>query len=504
MGGSSSFGSGPKDEHSMMSSVEYNVVADGTGRNEDANAMTALGVEVKERFRDMRTAFLKMDQNHDGRISKKELLDLCRQWNIPQSEAQRVIRAADLDHNGTLDFAEFAQRFDPFEGSLQDDAFYSTGVSQTTAVHDRPIKCGGGNGWDIGDADQTSMPSKRWSEMEQDNHRASGAPIHAARALQGQDGSGSPGKSLKNSDTVQEWQAKCAMLEARNAELEKEVATCRARISELEDKLIATIDATRPQAQPQPAAQPQAAPPPQVASPVPRSREVEEEEEDDPTAVFVYGQSGCAKTAAVCKALHSASIPFQTRDMNQDKRYLKAVKACCGTAATPPAPVVVRGLKAWWDDGNASQGDGMFAFGFPETVAMELRHLIGCLDGPTVSVPVRMDADIDTEIAERFLSMQQAFLKMDANQDGRISKKELLTKCREWNIPTSEAERVVQEADLDMNGTLDFNEFAKRFNSAIPTRPKTGSRPSSRGPPERPSSRGPKRTSFASDTKGGR
>merc|ERR1719359_1904836 len=96
---------------------------------------------------------------------------------------------------------------------------------------------------------------------------------------------------------------------------------------------------------------------------------------------------------------------------------------------------------------------------------MELRHLIGCLDGPTVSVPVRMDADIDTEIAERFLSMQQAFLKMDANQDGRISKKELLTKCREWNIPTSEAERVVQEADLDMNGTLDFNEFAKRFNT---------------------------------------
>lgn len=146
----------------------------------------------------------------------------------------------------------------------------------------------------------------------------------------------------------------------------------------------------------------------------------------------------------------------------------------------------------------------MFAFGFPETVAMELRHLIGRLDGPTVSVPVRTDADIDTEIAERFLSMQQAFLKMDANQDGRISKKELLTKCREWNIPTSEAERVVHEADLDMNGTLDFNEFAKRFNSAIPTRPKTGSRPSSRGPPDRPSSRGPKRTSFASDTKGGR
>merc|ERR1712224_27063 len=118
--------------------------------------------------------------------------------------------------------------------------------------------------------------------------------------------------------------------------------------------------------------------------------------------------------------------------------------------------------------GNASQSDGMFAFGFPETVAMELRHLIGCLDGPTVSVPVRMDADIDTEIAERFLSMQQAFLKMDANQDGRISKKELLAKCREWNIPTQEAERILGEADVDLDGTLDFKEFASRFSRTLP------------------------------------
>jgi len=103
----------------------YNVIADGTGRNEDANAMTArisktepsnedanamiaMGREVKERFRNMRTAFRKMDQNHDGRISKKELLEMCRQWNIPQSEA--LIRAADVDNTGTLDFAEFAQK----------------------------------------------------------------------------------------------------------------------------------------------------------------------------------------------------------------------------------------------------------------------------------------------------------------------------------------------------------------------------------------------------------
>jgi len=118
--------------------TNYNVIADGAGRNEDASAMTrrisktepsksarrpsstspacpedaaamtAIGLEVKERFKSMRKAFRKMDQNHDGRISKEELLEMCRQWNIPQSEA--LMRAADVDHTGTLDFAEFAAK----------------------------------------------------------------------------------------------------------------------------------------------------------------------------------------------------------------------------------------------------------------------------------------------------------------------------------------------------------------------------------------------------------
>merc|ERR1712100_820018 len=93
--------------------------------------------------------------------------------------------------------------------------------------------------------------------------------------------------------------------------------------------------------------------------------------------------------------------------------------------------------------------------------------------------------------------MQQAFLKCDANQDGRISKKELMVKCREWNIPTSEAERVLKEADMDRDGTLDFNEFAQRFNGGLSrvVGPPSG-RPQSRGgrPGSRPASRPGSRT----------
>merc|ERR1712187_1019267 len=121
-----------------------------------------------------------------------------------------------------------------------------------------------------------------------------------------------------------------------------------------------------------------------------------------------------------------------------------------GSGGSLKPPIVCLGSKAWWEDSNAKGADDeMFALPFSASVAMELRHELGALDsGP---IPVREGADIDTEIAERFLSMQDAFLKLDENRDGRITKKELIDKCRQWNIPTSEAERVIGESDIDHN-----------------------------------------------------
>merc|ERR1719253_1759262 len=62
--------------------------------------------------------------------------------------------------------------------------------------------------------------------------------------------------------------------------------------------------------------------------------------------------------------------------------------------------------------------------------------------------------------------MQQAFLKMDQNRDGRISKRELLKKCQEWNIPSGEAQALLTQADMDFDGAIDFQEFVRRFNGS--------------------------------------
>jgi len=201
--------------------------------------------------------------------------------------------------------------------------------------------------------------------------------------------------------------------------------------------------------------------------------------------VYVYGRSGDKKTDEMCKALRSAQIPFQMRDFDKDKRYNEPLKRSGYSGGSLHPPVVCLGSKAWWEDSNAP-GDEMFSLPFASSVAMELRHELGALSGPETSIPVREGADIDTEIAERFLSMQDAFLKMDDNRDGRITKKELIEKCKQWNIPTSEAQRIIGESDVDHNGTLDFNEFAVRFNSFLPH--KAGTKISSpHRPPGKPS-----------------
>lgn len=193
----------------------------------------------------------------------------------------------------------------------------------------------------------------------------------------------------------------------------------------------------------------------------------QEQDEDDPTKVFVYGRNGCDKTTGMHKELTKAGIPYERRDFDKDKRYLSALyNSGCSSAEAAKPPVVCRGVRAWWDEPGAKGAEGdMFAFSFSATPAMELRQTLGSGGMQHIEAPVRLDADIDTEIQERFLSMQQAFLKVDGNSDGRITKKELMAKCKEWNIPTSEAERVLTEADIDLDGSLSFDEFAKRFSS---------------------------------------
>jgi len=192
-----------------------------------------------------------------------------------------------------------------------------------------------------------------------------------------------------------------------------------------------------------------------------RQMDEDKDDEDESRTVFVYGLEDCQKTDAVHKALKKAQVPFQKRDFNRDKRFMKAVtKNEDYDGAAIYAPVVTLGGKAWWQKMDDTQ-----LIPFPQAVAMDLRHELG-LNKPKPD-KVRVGVDIDSEIYERYLTMQEAFLKLDDDKDGFVTEEELKRKCLEWNIPVSEARRAIVEGDRDGNGCLDFDEFAKRFNSVF-------------------------------------
>merc|ERR1712151_822074 len=144
--------------------------------------------------------------------------------------------------------------------------------------------------------------------------------------------------------------------------------------------------------------------------------------------------------------------------MDKDKSYMDVLKANGFSGSKAPPPVVCYRGQAWWDE-----PDGAIAVHFPSMLVNELKKL-GM--GPVQEeLPEAFrNGSLDTEIGERFQNMQQAFLKVDANRDGRVTKAELRQLCKNWNIPMTEAERIMGEADiLKVDGTLDFNEFVNRF-----------------------------------------
>jgi len=401
-----------------------------SSENEDSLGNTMLGTEIKERFHSMRTAFLKLDKDRDGRLTVAEIRKMCKEWNIPMSEADRVLDCADINENGTLDFNEFAQRFDPDCGNVSapiSPTASSTAYGATYKSRDeRPI--GGSGSYHFEDYEVTDEKTK------------------SAVKLQSME----RGRSTRANMT-----RKKEILSARVEELENELAASRAReeklqarVAELEAELKAVgstgrgIDGGG------------------MTGDGMSGGETTQKPESD--SLLVYGRSNCKATAAVKKELTKNGIEFETRDMDKDQSYREILKASGFSGGKAPPPVVCYRGQAWWDE-----PDGAVAVHFPSMLVNEMRKL-GM--GPVQDdVPaVTRDVSMDTEIGERFQSMQEAFLKVDANRDGRITKAELRKMCQNWNIPTSEAERIMGEADIiNVNGTLDFNEFVKRFRYCV-------------------------------------
>lgn len=241
----------------------------------------------------------------------------------------------------------------------------------------------------------------------------------------------------------------CAALRARVAELEQQLAASQAEVAALK----AAMDSDEARAR-RAAAEAAAAEAARLAA---------LEAERLARSVVVYGRAGDPKTAAMHKQLRSAGIEFIEMDFDKDKdKYQEALKASGHSGKLIP-PVVVRGKQAWWDEPDAA-----IAVHFPSMVVNELRKLGLGADIAETAAPLKKTT-MESEMYTRFQNMQQAFLKADKDQDGRITKKELLILCKQWHIPSAEAQRALTEADTNMDGTLDFDEFARQFGQGPPT-----------------------------------
>jgi len=462
-----------------------------------------LAVEIKERFSSMKDAFLKLDRNFDGRITAKEIRSLCREWNIPGSEADRFIKAADLDANGTLDFDEFAKRIDPCEGETWND---------TVPVQAHPwdgIPCGGGGGgWYNPEADyddravgaatriQALQRGRQTRVEEKDGPPTPSGSAHRAAVSKRSDSLAQENAALKA--RIAQLEAELAAHKDREASLESRIGELEAAASaastdgeranarqrELEQQLKAmqagTADAARNAAR---LAELEAgssdksarirqleAEADEGAKAAARIRELEAqaqqaaraaaEAEKPRAAVAVYGRANCPKTAAVTSQLTKSKVAFDFFDFDRDKSYMQALQASglSPSGRIDPPIVVVNGNKVFWDEPQEG-----IAVHFPSQLINELRKL-GFVQEQQVWAPYLLkDVTMDVEIKERFYNMQEAFLAMDYNQNGKVSKKELIMKCEEWNIPRSEADRVIGEADWDKDGCIDFREFCRRF-----------------------------------------
>jgi len=477
-----------KAKHTMHMKADprNDLLNDGSGHNADGDGQTMIGMEIKERFLDMRTAFIKIDTDFDGRITHDELMQACLDWNIPLSEASRVLNSTDVDGKGFIDFDEFAQRFDPaLEVSADDEEMlrlYQEGIMGD----EQPIRLAGvQHGTSAAEplVDESKHYRNENGDLRGRLARAMGQISDLTSDLKVSRANASALEAALDNET-----SKNRELEGANSELEGRNSVLRRKLQEAEDdkrRMAREMDAfwqdkdqdmaatrmrqedldrrsrDRQSAYYEEAKEEEAAERRRLArelAEVSAACRRQEKDVDESGVVFVYGIEGCQKCEAMYKALDKAKVPYLRRDFNKDQRFMKAAKKS-GFASTDNifAPVVCLGDKAWWE--NFEEGQQLVPF--PVEVAMELRHELGLYIGAPEKV--REDVDIDTEIFERYLSMQEAFLKLDDNRDGFITEDELVARCNQWNIPTSEARRIISEADRDNKGCLDFDEFAKRF-----------------------------------------
>eukprot|EP00353_Schmidingerella_taraikaensis_P014937 CAMPEP_0185617626 /NCGR_PEP_ID=MMETSP0436-20130131/44228_1 /TAXON_ID=626734 ORGANISM="Favella taraikaensis, Strain Fe Narragansett Bay" /NCGR_SAMPLE_ID=MMETSP0436 /ASSEMBLY_ACC=CAM_ASM_000390 /LENGTH=85 /DNA_ID=CAMNT_0028255469 /DNA_START=226 /DNA_END=483 /DNA_ORIENTATION=+ len=64
-----------------------------------------------EDLRDARAAFVQWDTNQDGELSiteiQEHMADICAYFDMEEPNVMKILKAADTDKNGTIDYTEF-------------------------------------------------------------------------------------------------------------------------------------------------------------------------------------------------------------------------------------------------------------------------------------------------------------------------------------------------------------------------------------------------------------
>jgi len=64
---------------------------------------------IEDKFKNLRDAFSKMDQDQSGSLDREEMGQLCVQFNIPEEYIVELINEADKDGDGEIGYIEFVQ-----------------------------------------------------------------------------------------------------------------------------------------------------------------------------------------------------------------------------------------------------------------------------------------------------------------------------------------------------------------------------------------------------------
>jgi len=79
-----------------------------------------LSYKLEQHHKSSAAAFLEIDDDRSGSIDVNELAKLCKNYNLPLKQVREVVRSCDVDQNGLISFAEFAQQLRYLEESGND------------------------------------------------------------------------------------------------------------------------------------------------------------------------------------------------------------------------------------------------------------------------------------------------------------------------------------------------------------------------------------------------